>query len=95
MVSANGTLTHASGAILNRSDGNGNCTENDYLMGGLKKSPSTRVIAQKPCCECNLFQSEPSGKPAPICVLFSVFILASVVVVGGIMFYLRGGKKNS
>ena len=68
-----------------------------------KRSNSTPVIAtpHRPCCECNLFSKmtgrSPGGEgpnqPFPISFLFTVFLIFSLIVVSGIMLYLRGGTN--
>ncbi len=66
-----------------------------------QRSTSTPVIAtpHRPCCECNILakmtgRDSGDGGQYPIAFLFSIFLLFSVLVVSGIMLYLRGGEPR-
>ena len=51
-----------------------------------KPSPSVQVIAtrNRPCCD---FQDQR----APVCLLFSIFLVVSVFVCCGVMLYIKSG----
>lgn len=67
-----------------------------------KRAASMQIIAtpHRPCCDWNgcmtkYFGGGDSGQPTPICVLFAIFLLFSLLVVSGVLIYLRGGKTNN
>lgn len=53
------------------------------------------AVATKPCCECNCFKRDTGGGPqqTPICLLFTIFLAFSLLLVSGVMLYLRGGTN--
>ena len=64
-----------------------------------KRTTSMQIIAtpHRPCFECNCWDkmtgvSEGGRGHTPICVLFTVFLVFSMLVVSGVMLYLRGGE---
>ncbi len=77
-------------------------TASDFPTLPPRRSESTPVIAtpHRPCCECNLI-SRVTGRDGdgtqqyPIAFLFSIFLIFSVVIVSGIMLYLRGGTVDA
>ena len=72
-------------------------------IGKGKRSQSQQIIAtpHQPCCEClgctsggNMgdVTTENGSKGAPICVLFAIFLLVSIVVISCVMVYLKAGR---
>lgn len=92
--------------VNNNNGNNGNAnhlvsaSSTNYPRGLPKTSPSMQIIAtrHRPCCDCGCLghlarqtsgANTPNGQQ-PICVLFSVFLIVSLLLVSGIMLYLRG-----
>ena len=83
-------------------------SDNHYpTIGQGKRSHSQQIIAtpHQPCCEClgcrggmmpgdsmGDVTTENANKGAPICVLFAIFLLVSIVVISCVMVYLKAGK---
>ena len=82
-----------------------NDSESEYpTVGKGKRSQSQQIIAtpHQPCCEClgctsggtmgDVTMGENANKGAPICVLFAIFLLVSIVVIACVMVYLKAGR---
>ena len=76
-------------------------------LGPGKRSHSQQIIAtpHQPCCEClgcrgdyrdsmGDVTTENANKGAPICVLFAIFLLVSIVVISCVMVYLKAGRMH-
>ena len=76
-------------------------------IGQGKRSQSQQIIAtpHQPCCECLGCRGDyrdsmgdvstgDTNKGAPICVLFAIFLLVSIVVISCVMVYLKAGRVN-
>ena len=76
-------------------------------LGHGKRSHSQQIIAtpHQPCCEClgcrgdyrdslGDVATEGTNKGAPICVLFAIFLLVSIVVISCVMVYLKAGRMH-
>jgi len=77
-------------------------------LGPGKRSHSQQIIAtpHQPCCEClgcrgdyrdsmGDVTTENANKGAPICVLFAIFLLVSIVVISCVMVYLKAGRMHN
>ena len=70
-----------------------------------RRSTSMQIVAtrHRPLCQCGFFYvlkrylgcapPQTSDGHQPICVLFSVFLLVSLLLVSGVMLFLRGGER--
>ena len=108
-VDANKVFGRKNGSDVNTNNTNRSLINNsdvDYpTIGKGKRSQSQQIIAtpHQPCCECLGCSSggtmgdvttENGSKGAPICVLFAIFLLVSIVVISCVMVYLKAGRMH-
>jgi hypothetical protein len=96
-VASNGLSANGNGRRKKDEDG-------DYPTIGRAPSSGSQIVAKpiKPCCwgccggstSSAINAGNPHQHAVPICVLFIIFLFVSIVVVGGIMFYLKSGKRK-
>ena len=76
--------------------------EGDYPTLARAPSSGSQIVAKpiRPCCGgcCGgsttsaINEGNPHQHAVPICLLFIIFLVVSVIVISGIMFYLKSGR---
>ena len=79
--------------------------EGEYPTIARAPSSGSQIVAKpiRPCCggccggstSSAINEGNPNQHAVPICLLFIIFLFVSVIVVTGIMFYLKSGKPTS
>jgi hypothetical protein len=100
----------ATSSVANGSTMNGNGRrkkeeEGEYPTLARAPSSGSQIIAKpiKPCCwgccggstSSAINPGNPHQHAVPVCLLFIIFLFVSVIVVTGIMFYLKSGKTST